>query len=106
MNEPAVLTEPLTPNQRAWRRFRRNKPAVISSAFLTLLLVLVVFWPLLARYSPDAISDAQFQPPEGRHWLGTDVHGRDLLTRMFYGARISLLVGIVGAGVALVIGVT
>src|SRR5437773_6927889 len=106
MNEPAVLTEPLTPNQRAWRRFRRNQPAVISSAFLALLLVLVVLWPLLAPYAPDAISDAQFQPPKGSHWLGTDVHGRDLLTRLFYGARISLLVGVVGAGVALVIGVT
>ena len=64
MNEPAVLAEPLTPNQRAWRRFRRNQPAMISSAFLALLLVLVVFWPLLAPYAPDAISDAQFQPPE------------------------------------------
>lgn len=96
----------LTPNQRAWRRFRRNKPAVVSSGFLAVLVLLVVVWPWLTSYSWNAISDAQFQPPSMKHWCGTDVHGRDLLTRVMYGARVSLLVGVVGAGVALVIGVT
>jgi ABC-type dipeptide/oligopeptide/nickel transport system permease subunit len=48
---------------------------------------------------------AQFQAPDGAHWLGTDVHGRDLLTRVLFGARVSLMVGVVGAGVALGIGV-
>jgi len=96
----------LAPTQRAWLRFRRNKPAVISTVFLAALVMLVIFWPLVAPYSSDAISDAQFQPPDWRHWFGTDVHGRDLLTRVFYGARVSLLVGVVGAGVAFVIGVT
>src|ERR1043165_6509254 len=100
------MTEVFTPNQKAWRRFRRNKPAVISAGFLALLVLLVVLWPLLAPYPPDATSDAQFRPPTTQHWFGTDVHGRDLLTRVFYGARISLLVGVVGAGVALVIGVS
>jgi peptide/nickel transport system permease protein/oligopeptide transport system permease protein len=52
-----------------------------------------------------ALSDAQFEPPSAGHWCGTDVHGRDLLSRLVYGARISWLVGIVGAGVSLVIGV-
>src|SRR6185295_4116209 len=70
------------------------------------LVALVIIWPLLAPYSSDAISDAQFQPPDGRHWFGTDVHGRDLLTRVLYGARVSLLVGTVGAGVAFVTGIT
>ena len=95
----------LTPNQRAWRRFKRHKPAVISGWFLIALILLVVLWPWITPYSYDAVSDTQFEPPTGKHWFGTDVHGRDLLTRMFFGARISLLVGIVGAGVALVIGV-
>src|SRR6202040_2539072 len=58
-----------------------------------------------SRYQPDQLSEAQFQPPSARHWLGTDVHGRDLLSRALYGAQISLLVGIVGAAVSLVIGV-
>jgi peptide/nickel transport system permease protein/oligopeptide transport system permease protein len=96
----------LTPNQRAWRRFARNKPAVISTFFIGVLVALVLVWPLLTSYSWNAISDAQFQPPDAKHWFGTDVHGRDLLTRVMYGARVSLLVGVVGAGVAFVIGVT
>ena len=58
-----------------------------------------------SRQYPTA-SDLQFQPPSQQHWFGTDIHGRDLLTRVFYGARISLLVGLVGAGVAVVIGVS
>jgi len=96
----------LTPNQRAWRRFVRNKPAVFSTIFLGLLVALVLIWPVLTSYSWNAISDAQFHPPSAKHWFGTDVHGRDLLTRVMYGARVSLLVGVVGAGVAFVIGVT
>ncbi len=86
-------------------RFRRNKPAVISLALLASLVLLVIVWPWMASYSWETTSDAQFDPPSARHWFGTDVHGRDLLTRVMYGARVSLLVGVVGAGVAFVIGV-
>jgi peptide/nickel transport system permease protein/oligopeptide transport system permease protein len=67
--------------------------------------LLVLFWPLLSPHSPVKISEAQFQPPGAQHRFGADLHGRDLLSRVFYGARISLLVGVVGAGVSLVIGV-
>ena len=98
----------LSPNQRAWRRFTRNRPAVISLVFVSVLallalLVLLSLW--ITPYKPDAVSDTQFQPPGAQHWFGTDVHGRDLLARTLGGARISLLVGAVGAGVSLVIGV-
>jgi peptide/nickel transport system permease protein/oligopeptide transport system permease protein len=95
----------LSPNRRAWRRLCRNQPALISLGFLALLVGVVLAWPWLASYAYDATSDAQFQPPSWRHWFGTDIHGRDLATRVFYGARVSLLVGVVGACVALVIGV-
>jgi peptide/nickel transport system permease protein/oligopeptide transport system permease protein len=61
--------------------------------------------PRAMTRSPNALSEDQFQAPSGEHWFGTDVHGRDLQSRVFYGARISLLVGVVGAGVSLVIGV-
>src|SRR6185503_11984662 len=94
------------PSTRAWRRFRRNTPAVISLWFLVVLLPFVLAWPLLSPYPANTITDEQFQPPSLKHWFGTDVHGRDLLSRAFFGARISLLVGAVGAGVAFVIGVT
>lgn len=95
----------LSPNQRAWRRFKRNRPAVVCGLFVAALLVMVLLWPWIAPYPPDAVSEAQFHPPSLNHWFGTDVHGRDLLTRVFFGARISLLVGLVGAGVSLMIGV-
>src|SRR3954469_2309544 len=97
--------EPLTPNQRAVRRFLRNRPAVASTIFLILMLILVGLWPLFSPFSPVELSDAYSQAPSAKHWFGTDVLGRDLLARVFYGARISLLVGAVGAGVSLVIGV-
>jgi oligopeptide transport system permease protein len=114
------MTESLSPNQRAWRRFRKNSFAVGCAMFLAGLLGAILLWPVLAHpkvagvmpgavksvlHQPDEHSDAQFQPPSARHWFGTDVHGRDLLSRVLFGARVSLLVGAVGACVSLVIGV-
>lgn len=113
----APAREHLSPNQQAWRRFRRNYVAVISSFFVLGLVFTVLIWPLLGRpsisksvpeamtYSPTALTDQTFKPPSGEHWLGTDANGRDILSRMFYGARISLVVGVVGATVSLIIGV-
>jgi len=107
----------LSPNQRAWRRFLRNRGAAAALAVLLALIALVLFWPLCRlapaanvlpkamTHPPDAVSDAQFAPPTWEHWFGTDAHGRDLLSRVCHGSRISLLVGLVGATVSLVIGV-
>lgn len=102
MSEPAKV---LTPDQRAWLRFRRNRPAVVSAAFLLLMVVMALLVPAVSPHAADHGSDAQFAVPGASFWFGTDVHGRDLFTRVFAGARISLLVGAVGAGVSLVIGV-
>lgn len=108
------MTASLTPNQRAWRRFRQNRPAVISAWFLGFLMLVVVAWPVClklgsaefaSRHNPDRITENQFQPPSAANWCGTDIHGRDVFSRIFYGAQISLLVGVVGASVSLVIGV-
>ncbi len=111
---------PLSLNQRAWRRFKRHRPAVWSAWFLAALLLMVIAWPVVLKmagmagargkafatnYDPDTLSDQSFAPPGFRHWCGTDVHGRDLLSRILFGAQVSLLVGAVGAGVSLVIGV-
>jgi len=112
MSEPAPSH--LSPNQRAWRRFKQNRPAVGSAWFLILLLLAISAWPVALHLSgpafardhnPDQLSDAQFVPPGAQHWLGTDVHGRDLFSRILFGAQISLLVGVVGTVVSLVIGV-
>lgn len=106
-----------SPNRRAWRRFRRNRLAVGSGAFLFPAILLIVIWPLFATprfasllpkaltWKPTTLSDDQFRQPDLVHWFGTDVHGRDLLSRVCYGARISLLVGALGACVSLFIGV-
>ncbi len=110
----------VSPGRKAWQRFRKNRPAVLSAWFLAALVAVVAAWPLglkvasacglsgaqfAQNHAPDKLSDDQFQPPSARHWFGTDVHGRDLFSRVLYGAQISLLVGVVGAGVSLVIGV-
>ncbi len=95
----------LTPNQRAWLRLRRNTPTVGAAVFLLLVLVLASLVPVLSPHSAEQGSDAQFAAPSFGHWFGTDVHGRDVFTRTFAGARISLLVGAVGTAVSLVIGV-
>ena len=97
--------EHLSPNQRAWRRFVQNRPAFISAIVLAAIILLVLVWPFISPYSAIALSEAQSEPPSAQHWFGTDVHGRDLMARVFYGARISMVVGVVGAVVSLVIGV-
>ncbi len=76
-----------------------------SAWFLLFVIGFVFLYPLGSRFGPNELSDAQFTPPNATHWMGTDVHGRDLLVRLCYGAQISLLVGVVGAGICLVIGV-
>ncbi len=96
----------LSPNQRAWRRFFRNRTATVSALFLVAFVTLILLWPAISSTNPNAVSDAQFVKPNSHYLFGTDVHGRDLLSRICYGARVSLLVGLVGAVVSLVIGVS
>lgn len=105
MSDPRAQPVSASPGRRAWRRFCRHRPAVFSAAFLLGVVAFAFLFPFCSRYGPDQLSDAQFLPPGGAHWLGTDVHGRDMLVRLCYGARISLLVGGVGALICLVIGV-
>jgi oligopeptide transport system permease protein len=106
LSTPDSQSVHLSPNQKAWRRFKRNRPATISGIFLLAVVLFLLAWPATKAYSPLRLSDAQFDPPTAAHWFGTDVHGRDLFSRAIYGARISLLVGAVGAMVSLVIGVS
>ena len=73
---------------------------------LTLIVLASILGPWLSPYLLSEVSAARLAPPSFSHWLGTDLHGRDLLTRLLYGGRISLLVGLVGATVSLFVGVT
>lgn len=94
-----------SPRQQVWRRFVKNRLAVTSGALLLVIIAFVLIYPAVAPFSPDQLSDNQFQPPSGTHWLGTDVHGRDELVRLCRGAQISVFVGAIGAAVSLIIGV-
>jgi peptide/nickel transport system permease protein len=109
---PAAVVRPMrSPAADVVRRLRRSKGAVIGSIILGLLVVIAILAPLLAPFDP-AIQDvdARLQPPGASHWLGTDLYGRDVLSRILHGARISLRVGLmsvaIGCSVGLVLGLT
>ncbi|MEW5947543.1 MAG: ABC transporter permease [bacterium] len=91
----------------AWRRLRRNRMAMAGLAILGVMVAVALLTPLIAPYGFADISlEEQNQPPCRAHWMGTDHLGRDLMTRVMYGARISLAVGICATLVSLFIGVT
>ena len=93
--------------QDAVRRLIQNRAAMIGGITILVLIILAIFAPWIAPYSYSYQNlDIGASPPSAEHLLGTDVLGRDLLSRLLYGARISLLVGFVATGVALVIGVS
>jgi len=92
---------------RWWRRFARNKGAVFGLAVFVAVVVMAVFAGALAPYDPLAQGvGAPLQTPSLAHWAGTDSFGRDMLSRIIYGARIALAVGILAVLLALVVGVT
>jgi len=91
----------------AWRRLLANKAAVAGGIILLVLIFLAIFAPWIAPH-PYSYQNLELgaQPPSSDFLLGTDTLGRDLFSRILYGARVSLLVGFVATGVALVIGVS
>ena len=88
-----------------WRRFRRQPAALIGSALLVALALIALGADRIAFYDPFATSDEVLRPPSAAHPLGTDDLGRDLFSGVVHGARVSLLVGLVSALTATVIGV-
>ena len=93
--------------QDAWLRLRRNRLALFGLGVLSLFALVALLTPWLAPYGyADQNLDLGATPPSAAHWLGTDIFGRDLLTQVMYGGRISLAVGFIATAVALLIGVT
>ena len=91
----------------AWLRLRKNKLALFGGGVLLFMVVVALLTPWLAPYSYEVQNlDLGATPPSAAHWLGTDIFGRDLLTQIMYGGRISLAVGFIATAVALLIGVT
>ena len=91
--------------QTVWRRFRRHHLARVSRAAGLFLGGAALLAPLLAPYDPDAIVGPFSSAPSAKFWLGTDQIGRDVLSRLLYATRISLLVGIMATLISTVIGV-
>jgi oligopeptide transport system permease protein len=90
----------------AWIKLRKNRMALFGFAVLLVLCVVSLLTPWIAPYSyeeQDLMLGAT--PPSAAHWLGTDIFGRDMLTRIMYGGRVSLMVGFIATAVALVIGI-
>jgi len=100
------LGEQRGPWRDAWRRLSKNKMALVSIGIITVFLLLAIFATVLAPYpyqQQDLLSI--YQGPSAAHWLGTDALGRDMLSRLLYGARISMSVAVVTVLLVLVIGV-
>jgi peptide/nickel transport system permease protein len=98
---------PRVPRRRILlRRFLRRPLAVVSLAIVLVFVLAAVFAPVLAPYDPDATDfDALFAPPSSEHWLGTDELGRDVFSRILFGARASMLAGVVATLLAMAVAV-
>jgi ABC-type dipeptide/oligopeptide/nickel transport system permease subunit len=113
--EPAPHARVRSPTGMVWARFRSNRPALVALAFLVILTALAIAAPLVADlvgHGPNdlyrtTMLDIYGLPkgPNSSFWFGADGAGRDLFVRVIYGARVSLLVGVVATAIAVVIGV-
>jgi len=108
MTESAPVRD-LSPAELSWRQFRKHRAAMVSVAVFGVIALACLAAPLLAPYGPDAIDMARLrQAPSLRHWMGTDDLGRDVLSRLLFGGRVSILIGllaaIVGTGIGTLIG--
>ncbi|WP_432757205.1 ABC transporter permease [Consotaella aegiceratis] len=99
--------EALTPRRsRALKKFLSNRPAIVGGLVVVFFVLVAIVAPLIAPYDPLATSfTAIRKAPSMVHWFGTDELGRDILSRMAYGARASLLAGVVSVAIAVIIGV-
>lgn len=94
-------------DRSAFRRLRRDARAIFGFSVVVLLILLALGAPLVTSHDPTQINLAErLVGPSAEHWLGTDVQGRDVWARLVHGARISLTVGLVSQGIALLLGVT
>ncbi len=100
-----LIAEPRRPTgDRFWRRVRRERKILIGIIFLVILVALSIFGPLFAPHDPEADDFALLQSPSWDHPLGTDSFGRDLLSRLIVGTRVSFTVGLLAALIAMAVG--
>src|SRR5580693_4842878 len=102
---PAVGRE-ISPGRRALRRLARRRGAMIALGAVVLFILLALLAPGIAPYDPLATSwSAIRKAPSATHWFGTDEIGRDVLSRVVWGSRASLLAGVVSVSLSLALGV-
>ena len=91
---------------RAWKRLRRRRGAMVGLAVVVLFVLMAVFAQWVAPQDPIATSwGAIRKAPSAEHWLGTDEIGRDVLSRVIWGTRASLLAGVISVSISLLLGV-
>lgn len=90
-----------------WQELRRNPGAMIGLVILIAVVAMAILAPVITPFDPVALAPVDSSlPPSLQHWMGTDVLGRDILSRVIFGARISLWLGLVSVGIASVLGLT
>lgn len=105
-NAQEIVRPSTTYWQDVWRRLKKNRMAMAGLCMIVLIITLAIFGPIISPYTySDQDLNATNRPPSAAHWFGTDNLGRDLLTRVLFGARISLSVGFVASFIILTIGV-
>ncbi|MBQ9662611.1 MAG: ABC transporter permease [Oscillospiraceae bacterium] len=101
-----LATKPVTYARDAWNRFKKNKVAVAAAILLLCLTLLVIVGPMVSDYPAAERANARARnlAPNAEHWFGTDSMGRDLFTRVCLGGRASILIGLAGAAIVIVLG--
>jgi peptide/nickel transport system permease protein len=95
----------MSPRQLAWRRFRRNRLAILGLGIITILAIIAILANVITPYDPSRIDAKAFgKAPSAAHPFGTDASGRDVLSRLLFGSRVSLSVGLVAVSIYLTIG--
>lgn len=103
---PAVRAAPPSRQAVLWRRLRRSRGAQVGAVILLALILGAALAAFLAPYDPIAIGADVLAPPGPSHLFGTDAYGRDIYSRVLFGSRISLFIGLISVSIASVIGVT
>ncbi|HWV23733.1 MAG TPA: peptide ABC transporter permease, partial [Thermomicrobiales bacterium] len=89
--QPRLISQ----RQRAWRAFKSNKSALVGLILIVVIILVAILAPLLATHDPLSQSTInRLQNPSADHWLGTDSYGRDVYSRILYGTRVALMVGV------------
>ncbi|MEJ7837226.1 MAG: ABC transporter permease [Thermomicrobiales bacterium] len=104
---PRAPIKLISQRQRAWRTFSRNKSALVGLVLIVLIVVVALLAPLISPHSPMTQSTInRLQGPSAEHWLGRDAFGRDVLSRILYGTRVALQVGVISVVLGGILGTT